>query len=239
MPQQVPRLLAVFAVVIVALIVARRTLTPPSFGEVGHYRAVAVDSIAARPLKYAGRRACAACHPPVVELHAGGNHAGVSCEVCHGPAAAHVAAPLDTKPAIARDRALCERCHAFNPSRPLGFAQIDTVVHNPRLPCIGCHRPHAPEPPIPPQDCSACHGQLARQKAMSRHATLACETCHETPVEHRTNPRAVRPAKPANRAFCGQCHASPDTGAPQVDLRRHGQNYVCWQCHYPHYPEAN
>ena len=74
---------------------------------------------------------------------------------------------------------------------------------------------------------------------MSQHAALACEMCHEAPVEHRENPRAVRPTKPTSRAFCGQCHGNPDTGLPQVDLQTHGQPHLCWQCHYPHHPEAN
>jgi len=239
MPQQVPRLLAVFAIAIGALLIARRLLIPETFGDLGHYRAAAVDTIAARPVKYAGRQQCSLCHNALAGRHAGGNHAGVSCEVCHGPAAAHTQAPMDTKPEIIRERRLCTTCHAFNPSRPLGFAQIDTVAHNPRLPCIGCHQPHTPEPPVPPQDCSACHGRFARQKAVSQHAALACEMCHEAPVEHRENPRAVRPTKPTTRAFCGQCHGNPDTGLPQVDLQTHGQPHLCWQCHYPHHPEAN
>jgi len=239
MPQQVPRLLAVFALTIGALIIARRLLIPETFGDLGHYRAAAVDSIAARPVKYAGRQQCSLCHRGLADQHAGGNHAGVSCEVCHGPAAVHVAAPLDTKPEIIRERRLCTTCHAFNLSRPLGFAQIDTVAHNPRQRCIGCHRPHTPEPPVPPEGCSACHGRFTRQKAVSHHAVLACEMCHETPVAHREHPRAVRPGKPTTRAFCGQCHGSADTGLPQVDLQTHGQPHLCWQCHYPHYPEAN
>jgi hypothetical protein len=238
MPQQVPRLAAVFLLAVIALLVARSVLIPETFGERGHYRAAAVDSIAVHPMKYAGHQECAMCHPDVAAQRLAGNHRGVSCEVCHGPAAAHVAAPLDVKPTISRDRALCVLCHAYNPSRPTGFPQIDSVTHNPRLPCMGCHVAHAPEPPVPPQDCGACHGQISRQKAVSHHWSLECTTCHEVPDEHRVNPRMNRPSKPTERGFCGTCHASGTAGVPQVDLRSHGEPYVCWQCHYPHFPEA-
>ena len=51
MPQQVSRLLIVFSIAVVALLVARRLLIPPTFGEVGHYRAAAVDSIATRSVR--------------------------------------------------------------------------------------------------------------------------------------------------------------------------------------------
>ena len=239
MPQQVPRLAVVFVVAVAALVIARRVLIPESFGDRGHYRALAVDSIAARDVKYAGHQTCALCHSGVAQVRADGNHRGVSCEVCHAPAASHASAPMDGKPTISRDRDLCVLCHAFSPSRPTGFPQIDSATHNPQLPCIGCHMAHAPEPPMVPRDCGACHGQIARQKAVSHHRSLDCETCHVAPEEHRMDPRSVRPSKPRDRSFCGACHAGGAVGGiPQVDLGTHGTPYVCWQCHYPHFPEA-
>ena len=42
----------------------------------------------------------------------------------------------------------------------------------------------------------------------------------------------------AEGRFCGTCHAADIPDVPQVNLRDHGEPYVCWQCHYPHYPEA-
>ena len=54
LPPQVPRLAAVFAVAIVALVTVRAVLVPATFGKYGHYRAAAVDSIAARPVKFGG-----------------------------------------------------------------------------------------------------------------------------------------------------------------------------------------
>jgi hypothetical protein len=238
-PQQVPRLAVVFVVAIAALIAARALLIPETFGERGHFRAAAVDTIVAREMRYAGHQECALCHGDVATVRADGNHHGVSCEVCHGPAAQHVAAPMEVKPVVDRERGLCYLCHAYNPSRPTGFPQIDSLAHNPRMPCVGCHAPHAPEPPVVPRECSACHRQIWNQKSVSHHAALDCATCHDAPETHRENPRQVRPTKPTERAFCGSCHAGmADTGIPQIELESHGQPYVCWQCHYPHYPEA-
>jgi hypothetical protein len=240
-PQQVPRLAVVFLLALIGLVVARRVLIPDTFGDIGHYRAAAIDSIIGHEKQYAGQQECALCHGSVNELRLAGNHRGLACEVCHGAAAAHVAGPMDVKPSAPRERALCPMCHAYNAARPTGFAQIDPVAHNPLVPCITCHEPHEPEPPSVPEECSACHGQIARQKAVSHHATLPCTTCHQAPTEHKTSPRAVTPTKPEDRSFCGGCHAqdaaSPDR-IPRVNLRSHGEEYPCWQCHYPHYPET-
>ena len=63
-PQQIARLAIVFALAIVALVVMRRVLTPKTFGELGHYRAQAIDDIVATPIKYAGRGACNGILPP-------------------------------------------------------------------------------------------------------------------------------------------------------------------------------
>jgi hypothetical protein len=238
MPQQVPRLLAVFVLAIVALIVARNILVPETFGDIGHYRAAAIDSVIAHKKKYAGYQECALCHSSIAEERLASNHSGVRCEVCHGPAADHVAAPLDVKPNIPRGRDFCILCHEYNPSRPTGFPQIDPVSHNAMTPCMSCHNPHAPVPPVVPGECSACHGQIARQKAVSHHATLQCTTCHQVPEQHKVNPRSVRPSKPQERSFCGGCHAQGVPGVPQIDLATHNARYKCWQCHYPHFPET-
>ncbi len=240
-PQQVPRLAVVFLLAVIGLVVARRIFIPDTFGDIGPYRAAAIDSILAHEKQYAGQQQCALCHGPINELRLAGNHSGVACEVCHGASAAHVAGPMDVKPSAPRERALCPTCHAYNAARPTGFPQIDPVAHNPLTPCITCHEPHEPEPPSVPEECSACHGQIARQKAVSHHATLPCTTCHQTPTEHKTSPRAVAPTKPEDRSFCGACHAqdAPSPARiPRVNLRSHGEGYTCWQCHYPHYPET-
>jgi hypothetical protein len=46
----------VFALAALALIAARYFLIPDTFGEIGHYRAAAIDTIIAHPKKFAGQQ---------------------------------------------------------------------------------------------------------------------------------------------------------------------------------------
>ena len=240
-PGQVLRIAVVFALAIAVLVAARQRFVPDSFGEIGHYRAAALPAIAAQPVRYAGTQACVECHSEEGEIKARSYHSGLACESCHGPAAEHAADPEKGKPHLPRERAFCVRCHGYQQARPTGFPQILEAVHNPLQPCTTCHQPHDPRPPRVPESCSGCHGAIARTKAVSHHHALECETCHQTPREHRTAPRLHRPRKPAAREFCGQCHAagaSSPKEIPRVDLASHGGRYLCWQCHYPHDPEG-
>jgi hypothetical protein len=240
-PRQVISLAIIAVLAIAALITARIILVPHSFGQYGHYRADAVPEIASQPIQYAGLHACAECHDDIYQVKLTSYHRGLSCEVCHGPAAKHASAPDETLPRVPRDREQCILCHGFNPSRPTGFPQINAQLHNPGRACITCHSPHSPTLPHSPDDCSACHRGIANQKAVSPHTTLACTTCHEVSPEHLTNPRLAVAQKPASRDFCGQCHAQDAASAPEIpriDLASHGERYLCWDCHYPHHPEA-
>lgn len=240
-PRQVFSLGILVVIGVAALVTARIVLVPHSFGKYGHYRADAVTEISQKPVKYAGIKACAECHDDIYQTKQASNHKGLSCEVCHGPAAAHMEAPDETKPRIPRERDFCVKCHGYNPSRPTGFPQIIADNHNPGKACITCHSPHSPSLPHTPDDCSACHREIATLKAVSPHVNLPCTQCHEAPPEHLINPRVAMVKKPATREFCGQCHdkdaaSSPDI--PRIDLASHNVRYLCWDCHYPHYPEA-
>lgn len=240
-PRQIISLSILFAIAIAALIAARIILIPKSFGKYGYYRADAVDEIITRPTNYAGIQACADCHDDIYNLKQKSNHKGLSCEVCHGPASKHVEAPDEFKPTIPRGRGFCPLCHEYNPSRPTGFPQIITIQHNPGKPCMDCHNPHNPVPPQTPQDCSACHREISNEKAVSPHVSLPCTKCHSVPQEHLTEPRLAVAQKPTTRDFCGQCHAegaNSSTDIPRIDLSSHWPRYVCWDCHYPHFPEA-
>ena len=242
MPQQINRLAIVFALLVGGLVAARYFLVPPTFGELGHYRSAAVDSAAALPIHYAGQQVCGECHDEIFASKLESRHQSVACEVCHGPAAAHVEDPEQYTPPAPRKRGYCPLCHGYDASRPTGFPQIDPLSHNPMRPCISCHNPHQPVTPHVPEDCSACHGEIARTKAVSHHTLLACTRCHDTNDAHKVTPRQIRPSKPRSRALCGECHAK-DSDAPRevlrVDMDTHGSGYVCWQCHYPHHPEAD
>lgn len=239
--EQVRRLGVVLAVLVGVVLVVRFVVIPRAYFSTAMHRASTVKREVAKPAHFAGMAACRECHSDVYETKTAGYHKGLACETCHGPSTGHAEDPMSVKPYAPRDRKFCPVCHAYDRSRPTGFPQINPATHNEGLACITCHSPHDPVPPEVPQECSACHAQIARTKAVSRHAGLACTTCHEVDERHKVSPRSALPTKPQTREFCGRCHGGESTEprAPRVDLAAHGSHYLCWQCHYPHLPEGN
>ncbi len=77
--------------------------TAATFGHYGHYRGAALVAAAARPLLYAGAKACDECHSDTGELVAKDRHKGISCESCHGPGRTHSRNP-DIVPAKLNDQ---------------------------------------------------------------------------------------------------------------------------------------
>jgi hypothetical protein len=138
------RLAAVFVVVGLAFVGVRALLVPKSFGEYGHYRGNAMAEIAARPVNYAGHRACEDCHTDVLEKKKSGKHVHVNCEACHGPQAKHADDPGSVQPAKLDTAVLCVRCHEANLAKPKGFPQVASADHSSGLPCDTCHQPHSP-----------------------------------------------------------------------------------------------
>lgn len=240
-PGQIIRLGAVFIVLIVILVILRTFLKPPEFGKFGHYRPQALEKNENKPIYFAGSQKCAECHETEFEMLSKSNHYPLSCEVCHGAGNEHASSGGENAIEIPRKREHCLRCHQYLGARPTGFPQIDPYIHNPPEQCISCHSPHNPGPPVPPTECRVCHAEIARMKAISPHARLKCETCHTPPKEHRVDPQRVKPSKPADREFCGNCHSrtsSSPSNIPRIDMRNHYTKYLCWECHYPHYPES-
>lgn len=237
-PEQIRRLGVVLVLLVVGVVAFRYYIIPPRLVETSLHRQSTVEREVSKPVRYAGATACLACHEDIGEKKTKSYHRNLACETCHGPALKHTEDPSAVKPFAPRERKFCPICHEYNPSRPTGFPQINPIVHNPLKPCVTCHNPHDPTPPTVPQECSACHGEIARTKAVSPHALIGCTTCHSVPKQHRQQPRLVRAGKPDTREFCGTCHgpASRRPEAPRVDLATHGERYLCWQCHYPHLP---
>lgn len=241
MPSQVTRWLVVFALLLTALFLARRFLIPTTFGKYGHYRASAVDDNMAQEMQYAGQSACGECHEEVLAEKSKSKHGDVVCEVCHGPALNHTLSPEEILPPKPDKRGLCPLCHGYLASRPTGFPQIIVESHNPGKPCMSCHEPHQPKTPTVPAECSACHAMIAKTKAVSHHASLSCDTCHKATEDHKVDPPSSIPTKPSSSDFCGGCHdinAQSPKEIPRIDLTTHNERYLCWQCHYPHYPEG-
>ena len=241
-PQKLLPLVAIAVLGLGALIAARQILVPKTFGEYGHYRAAAMDDIRKQDIAYAGISVCAECHDDIFAMKQQSLHRGLTCEVCHGPAAKHANAPDEFTPDAPRGRGYCPLCHGYNISRPSGFPQIIAERHNPGKPCMSCHNPHNPTLPNTPEDCSACHRGIYNVKLVSHHAALPCTQCHVVPEGHKNSPHLVQALKPTSRETCGTCHAknaSSDSFVPRIDMDKHGERYLCWDCHYPHYPEAN
>ena len=238
-PDALVRIAVVF-IVLVAVVLTVRALLPPTLTDQRLYDQASVDREMAKPVRFAGSDVCSACHEES-NVKATGYHRTLSCETCHGTAQTHADDPMESKPTLPRMRESCVRCHAYDPSRPTGFPQINPAGHNPLKPCVTCHNPHDPKPQTVPQECEACHGEIARTKALSPHVQLDCTTCHGVPEGHRVTPRAVRASIPVARVFCGKCHSNDSQvkDVPKVDIATHGEKYLCWQCHYPHMPEVN
>jgi predicted CXXCH cytochrome family protein len=138
------RVAGLFLAGIVAFVVLRSLLIPQGFGEYGHYRTGAIEDNRARPVAFAGRAACLDCHDDAAQAAKGGGHAGVRCEACHGPLAAHAAEPTEKKAERPDAAALCVRCHEANVARPTGFPQKDAALHAGGETCTTCHVAHKP-----------------------------------------------------------------------------------------------
>ena len=134
-----------FVAGIAAFLVIRGFMVPKDFGVLGHYRLGALADAAARPVSFAGRAACEECHSDVVDARKGSKHAGVNCEACHGPLAAHAADPTTAKPALPDSKTICLVCHLTNVARPAKFPQVDPKDHGDGGACGSCHKPHHPE----------------------------------------------------------------------------------------------
>ncbi len=142
LPPQILRLVLLTLGIVTIYFVARNLMTPPSFGQYGHYRGAALDEIAARAPVYAGKKACDECHSDVLQKLAKAEHKTLSCEACHGVSQDHAANPDITPIKLTGNH--CIRCHEANPSRPAWFKQITVKIHYTGQKCTECHVPHQP-----------------------------------------------------------------------------------------------
>lgn len=124
---------------------ARWRFVPNDFGVHGHYRAGALDDARARPIAFAGQRACVECHSDIGDIRKTSKHVAVSCEVCHGPLARHASGDDTTTPKRPDGRTACLTCHQKNVSKPVAFPQIVLKDHADDGPCSACHQPHSPK----------------------------------------------------------------------------------------------
>jgi len=125
-------------------LLVRGAVIPKSFGEYGHYRPGALDTVRQQPVSYAGQATCVLCHDDQAKVRALGRHAHVACEACHGPQAQHAENPAAQKPQLPDVANLCRRCHEKDAAKPKGFPQVVTAEHSGGVVCTSCHQPHNP-----------------------------------------------------------------------------------------------
>ncbi len=148
MPPQIVRIVLLAVGIVVCYSIARFFLTPRSFGEYGWYRGEALTELRARPIAFAGRKACEECHSEEQQKLSKHEHKLLACEGCHGPGEAHGQDPR--KDNIDKsDYAACVRCHEANPSRPKWLKQVTAKTHYTGQKCTDCHVPHMPTE-VPP-----------------------------------------------------------------------------------------
>lgn len=137
------RFAALFVLAFLAFLAIRGSVVPKTFGKLGHYRAAAIDEIAALPVHYAGHETCETCHSDKADMKKAGKHASVNCEACHGAQSKHAEDPT-VLPAKLDTATLCVRCHAASAARPKKFPQVNAEEHSNGVPCETCHQPHSP-----------------------------------------------------------------------------------------------
>ncbi|MFN3504812.1 MAG: ammonia-forming cytochrome c nitrite reductase subunit c552 [Caldimicrobium sp.] len=54
---------------------------------------------------------CYSCHSEIKDFHLKGKHKNVNCGVCHGNLRNHVGNPMDNKPTVKMEHAVCGQCH--------------------------------------------------------------------------------------------------------------------------------
>ena len=69
------RFAGLFVLAFLAFLLIRGYVVPKTFGQYGHYRGAALGEIAAHPVKFAGHKACEACHTDIVDVKTKGKHA--------------------------------------------------------------------------------------------------------------------------------------------------------------------
>lgn len=139
------RMAGLFIGALVLFLIVRAQVVPKSFGQYGHFRGNALAEIRNRPISFAGRTACAACHDDKVQALRAGKHANVGCESCHGALAKHADGSMETKPVLPDTHVLCAKCHEKIAAKPGTFPQVVSQEHSNGEACKTCHQPHTPK----------------------------------------------------------------------------------------------
>ena len=136
---------------LVVFLAIRMYAIPPSFGELGWYRADAMDLIANRSIEFSESSMCFSCHYEEYVVWEVNEHRNVSCQSCHGALAKHVLEPGKIEDDLfglkhyKNDRDFCLSCHRSDVSKRKDFPQVSVSMHQRVLSsCMKCHDPHNP-----------------------------------------------------------------------------------------------
>jgi len=133
-----------------------------------------------------------------VNLAATPNLAGVQCENCHGPAAAHAANPGDPTvvPRVELSGAMCGGCHntqfvpaSATPYHPGIYEEWNTSAHRSVVSIVKTLFTTANGPSVYVPSCGRCHSATVREALLDNDPLpdgveagavgIACATCHE------------------------------------------------------------
>ncbi len=164
------RFAGLFVIAFLLFWVIRGYVVPKSFGRYGHYRAAALDDLAAHPAKFAGHQTCETCHSDVAGTHAKGAHAHVNCEACHGALYQRLPVSGQPKPNLYK-RFIALVVTPLPPDPPILLHADDPASVVPVKPdtavlCVRCHAASAAKPKNFPQI------------VVADHYAAPCESCH-------------------------------------------------------------
>lgn len=127
--------------------------------------------------------------------------AGIQCETCHGPAAAHAADPdrLDLRPIVTHSANLCGGCH--NGFHHPTFDEWKTAGHGQVTPATASYFKDPVNGSARMQACGACHSGAVRMAML--------KTVQGSPLELPTGPVAAE-----TPVTCTVCH---DSHKPNLD----------------------
>jgi hypothetical protein len=116
---------------------------------------------------------------------------GITCEECHGPGKAHVAAPSKANIKIDRNDAACGKCHIRGAKEriPAGggfishheqYNELLASPHAGKVGCVTCHDPHERAVISVKTACTSCHSKETADFRGSRHERnrVKCKDCH-------------------------------------------------------------
>jgi predicted CXXCH cytochrome family protein len=124
-------------------------------------------------------------------------HFNITCEACHGPAAAHLKKPIKTNVVVDRAAKQCGTCHTRGKDDNVVIAKGGFIRHHEQYPehlnsphkdlsCGDCHQPHvtrAQGMKVAEGNkavCDTCHAdqRAAFQGSAMQKAGVACKDCH-------------------------------------------------------------